>query len=45
MADATREIIDAAAVEPSEYELVLGEIVVQNSEILTETATIRQILH
>ena len=45
MADAVLKSVKPVAEEPSEYELVLWDTVVQDSELLTETATIRQILH
>ena len=48
MADAAGEAaesVKSVVEEPSEYELVLGDTEVQDTELLTETATIRQILY
>ena len=43
MADAAGEAaesVESVVEEPSEYELVLGDTEVQDTELLTETATI-----
>ena len=45
MADAAEESVESVAEEPAEYALVLGDTVVQGGLLLTEIATIRQILH